>query len=222
MQKILKNLLTLIVLPLIIAGLVYALVGSIKEPVDFKKEMESREQVGIQRLKDIRTLEVAFKSVNERYTADVDSLIDFYNAGKMKVVMQIGSQDDSTAVANTAKVRKRHRRITNEELLERYKKGERLVFSIESELEVKDTLFTNRTDFCIDSLKTIPFSGGVPVQMRACIKKVSGVDVPLFEACMPFKALLKGLDNQLRINIDAERKDQGRYPGLQVGSVIIW
>ncbi len=48
---------------------------------------------------------------------------------------------------------------------------------------------------------------------------VSGVPVPLFEAKMPYKLLLKGLDNQLRINLDADRKDQNKYEGLQVGSI---
>jgi hypothetical protein len=55
--------------------------------------------------------------------------------------------------------------------------------------------------------------------MEAIVKTVSGVQVPLFEARMPWKALLKGMDNQLRINLDSECKDQNRYEGLQVGSV---
>ena len=92
------------------------------------------------------------------------------------------------------------------------------MFSINQKVAVKDTLFHGREDFNIDSLKYIPFSGE-PVQMEAIVKKVSGVDVPLFEAKMPYKALLKGLDNQQRINLDAERKAQNRYEGLQVGSV---
>lgn len=219
MRSILKTVLTLLVLPAIIVVLAIMLINSIKEPVDFKKAMDAREVVAIQRLKDIRTLEVAFKSVNNRYTADIDSLKNFYHEGDMEVVMQIGSQDDSAAVANTKKLRRKYRKITDEQLYERHLKGERLVFSIVNKIPVRDTLFNNRADFDIDSLGTIPFSGGQPVQMDAVIKKVSGVDVPLFEAKMPFKALLRGLDNQLRINIDAERKDQNRYPGLQVGSV---
>ena len=55
--------------------------------------------------------------------------------------------------------------------------------------------------------------------MDSAVKTVSGVKVPLFEACMPYRSLLKGLDNQLRINLDAEREDTGRYPGLKVGSI---
>jgi hypothetical protein len=36
---------------------------------------------------------------------------------------------------------------------------------------------------------------------------------------MPYKALLKGMDRQLRINLEAEKEDQGRYSGLMVGSI---
>ena len=55
--------------------------------------------------------------------------------------------------------------------------------------------------------------------MDAVVKTVTGVPVPLFEAKMPYKLLLRGMDNQLRINLDAERRDQNRYEGLQVGSI---
>ena len=36
---------------------------------------------------------------------------------------------------------------------------------------------------------------------------------------MPWKKLLKGLNNQLRINLDAQLEDQGKYQGLMVGSI---
>ena len=55
--------------------------------------------------------------------------------------------------------------------------------------------------------------------MESDIRMVSGVPVPLFEARIPYKKLLKGMDNQLRINLDAERRDQNKYEGLQVGSI---
>jgi hypothetical protein len=103
--------------------------------------------------------------------------------------------------------------------MELYRKGEKLVFSVSTPIAVKDTLFNNRPDFCIDSLKYIPFSGKMPVETDAIIKTVSGVQVPLFEARMPWRALLKGMDNQLRINLDAECEAQNKYEGLQVGSV---
>ncbi|MBR1705920.1 MAG: hypothetical protein IJ721_03920 [Bacteroidales bacterium] len=208
-----------ILLALAAVGLVYLIYSSVMEPVNFNKEKARREQVGIQRLKDIRTLQVAFKGVNNHFTDDMDSLKTFYNEGKMDIIMQVGSNDDSLAVANTARIKKQNKKITNEELLQLYRQGEKLVFSISTPIAVKDTLFNGREDFNIDSLAYIPFSGGRKVEMEAVVKKVSGVNVPLFEARMPYRALLKGMDNQLRINLDSERENQNKYVGLQVGSV---
>jgi hypothetical protein len=204
-------------------GCVYGIYRSIMKPVNFNKEKARRQEVAVQRLKDIRTLEVAFKGVNNRFTADIDSLINFYNTGKMDIIMQIGSSDDSLAMANTDRIKKENKKLDknqmNQKLLEAYRAGQKVVFSISTPINVRDTLFNGRPDFHIDSLKYIPFSGKQPVETDAIIKTVSGVQVPLFEARMPWKALLKGMDNQLRINLDAECRDQNRYEGLQVGSV---
>ncbi len=212
-----------ILLAAVICFLVWLTVKSIQKPVEFNKEVAARSQVGIQRLKDIRTLQVAFKSVNGRFTPSVDSLKLFYETGKMDIVMQIGSNDDSLAVANTEAIKKANKKLKPEQILEKLKEayaaGQKVVFSTVTEIAVKDTLFNNRPDFCIDSLKYIPFSCKELTEMEATIKTVSGVQVPLFEARMPYKALCKGLDNQLRINLDAERRDQNKYEGLQVGSI---
>ena len=220
MNGFLKKLLTWLVLPAIIVALVYAIVTSILKPVNFNKETARRTEVAVQRLKDIRTLQVAYKSVNNKFCSTVDSLKDFYLNGQMEVIMQVGSQDDSLAVAHTDAVKKANRKITAADLYQMYLAGDKnLVFSVANKIPVKDTLFRSRDDFNIDSLKYIPFSGKEPVQMEAVTKLVSGVQVPLFEAKMPYRLLLKGLDNQLRINLDAERRDQNRYEGLQVGSI---
>ena len=223
MNKIVKILVE-ILLALVAVGCVYGIYRSIMKPVNFNKEKDQRKDVAVQRLKDIRTLEVAFKGVNGRYTADIDSLINFYNTGKMDIIMQVGSSDDSLAVENTKRVKDRaflklSKEEQNARLMELYRQGQKLVFSISTPIAVKDTLFNGRPDFCVDSLKYIPFSGGQEVEMESAIKTVSGVQVPLFEARMPWKALLKGMDNQLRINLDAELEDQDKFPGLQVGSV---
>ncbi len=221
-----KKLFSYLILPVVIIGLVYLIVESVMQPVRFNNAKDYREGIAIQRLKDIRDLQVAYKNTTGHFTSSVDSLKDFYNNGTIMVVMQIGSNDDSLAVANTEKIRKRNPRITNRQLYELYQQGEHLVFSVENDIPVKDTLFNRRNTtnpavkeyFNIDSLAFIPFCGD-SIIMESAVKKVSGVDVPLFEASMPYKSLLQGLDNQLRINLDAERRDTGRYPGLKVGSV---
>ena len=223
MGTTIRKVFTYLILPLCIVGLVYLNVRSISEPVNFKKHREYRESVAVQRLKDIRELQVAFKNVNARYASTIDSLKQFYNEGNMLITLQVGSKDDSLAMANTQKIKAKYRHLKgeklNQKLYELYQDGQQnLVFEVKHQIPVKDTLFTHRTDFCVDSLAFIPFSGD-SIIMESTVKKVSGVNVPLFEASMPFKSLLKGLNNQLRINLDAEREDQGRYKGLQVGSV---
>ncbi len=223
MSSIIKKVFTYLILPVAIAGLTYALVKSVMEPVEFNKHKDYRSEIAIQRLKDIRDLQVAYKNVNARYVSTIDSLIDFYNNGKMKITLQVGSKDDSLAMAHTDKIKKKYRGLKadklNAKLYELYQAGEQnLVFQVVSEIAVKDTLFTDRPNFHVDSLALIPFCGD-SIEMESTIKKVSGVNVPLFEARMPWKSLLKGLDNQLRINLDAEQEDKGRYKGLQVGSI---
>ena len=222
-QSVIRIICAVLVIPIVL--LVWLTVQSVMEPVNFNKHRAYRESVAIQRLKDIRDLQVAFKNVNGRYASTIDSLQLFYNEGKMKVVMSVGSKDDSLAMANTDRFKKRYSYLKgeklNQKLHELYLNGEtNLVFSTTTEIPVKDTLFRSRTDFKVEDIAYIPFSGGDKVLMESTIKKVSGVNVPLFEASMPFKSLLKGLKpEQLRINLDAEREDQGRYKGLQVGSI---
>lgn len=222
-MKILQKIFTYLLLPVAIVALTVAIVRSIMEPVEFNKHKAYREGVAIQRLKDIRDLQVAYKNVNGKYVSTIDSLIAFYKDGKMKISMQVGSKDDSLAMAHTKQVSAKYRHLKgeklNQKLNELYLAGDQnLVFQVNSEIPVRDTLFRSRTDFRADSLAFIPFCGD-SIIMVSTTKMVSGVRVPLFEASMPYKSLLEGLNNQLRINLDAEREDQGKYKGLQVGSI---
>lgn len=217
MKKSIKILVEIALLVVCVV-LVFLIYRSIMQPVNFNKQKAYREGVAIERLKDIRTLQVAYKGVNGKFTGSIDTLIQFYQNGKMDIVMQVGSADDSVAVENTARLKKQG--VTPEQMLKMYFDGERnLVFSTKSTIAVKDTLFHTRDNFIADSLKTIPFSGGQPIVMNAVEKMVSGVKVPLFEANMPYDILLKGLDRQLIVNLKADCQDKNRFEGLQVGSI---
>ena len=210
MKKTLKTILSL-VLALVCVFLVYKIYDGVMQPVRFEKDVNARKKVAIQQLKDIR-----------------DTLKQFYKTGEMVVLMQVGSKDDSLAVAHTNEVKKAAKgKLTDADLYKLYQQGDKnLVFAIQNKIPVRDTLFRSRTDFNIDNIDKIPFAvgeyGAAPVQnveMDAIVKKVSGVDVPLFEAKMPYKSLLNGLDHQLIVNLVAEREDLGQYEGLQVGSI---
>ena len=150
MNKALKIILE-ILLALVAVGCVYGIYRSIMKPVNFNKEKARRQEVAVQRLKDIRTLQVAYKGVNNRFASTIDSLKMFYNTGKMDITMQVGSKDDSLAWENTERLKKQFKKLSKEELnakfMELYKQGEKLVFSISTPIAVKDTLFNNRPDF---------------------------------------------------------------------------
>ena len=80
MKKSVKIILE-VVLFLLCILLVDLIVKSIMKPVNFNKQKAYRESVAIQRLKDIRTLQVAFKSV-KIMTMD-DALDDAIDAARV-------------------------------------------------------------------------------------------------------------------------------------------
>ena len=219
-----RKLLTSFIFPLLILGLAFLLYRSISEPVKFKKELQQRQNVAVDQLKDIRTLQVTYRDTYGHYAPVMDSLIDFYNNGKITIMRQIGSEDDSTAVLHTEAVKKTLKNLKGEKLMEKlyelYEAGDNnLIVRIPQKTAVKDTLFARRHNFDVNNLRYIPFSEGDTVIMSTVIKQVSGVDVPLFEAKMPYWSLLKGMDRQQIVNLVAEREDTDRYAGLMVGSV---
>ena len=227
-SKIVKIIFTALLLPAAIIALVYMNFESIAEPVRYEEAKVAREKVAIQRLKDIRTLQEAHKNVTGRYAAQMDSLQLFYRNGAMTVTLQIGNHDDSVATVNTNNLVKQLKakgvkdKDMQAKLYEAYEqsgKTLKIVCAVESNIPVRDTLFNERPDFCIDSLAFIPFSGGDSILLKAEVREVSGVKVPLFEARAPFKSLLKGLEEQLVVNTIAEKEDLDLYPGLKVGDI---
>ena len=189
-----KKLLVIVVFPAIILFLGYLCVTSITEPLRFNREVKKRDAIAIERLKDIRTLQVAFKTKYNRFTSSLDTLINFYKDDYIFVVRQVGSMDDSLAVA------------------------QKRVYRDTIRIPVRDTLL-KRFGFIADSLRWIPFSGGKEIQMEAIIRMVSGVPVPLFEAAVPYDFLLRGMDRQLVVNLKADQIAKNRFPGPKVGSI---
>lgn len=250
MKPLYSKILTYAVLPVCIVLLAFFCIDSIRRPVKFNEEKASREQVAIQILKDIRTLQVGFKSTYGHYAATADSLIWFYNDGYVEIIKQIGSKDDSLAVLNTENIKKKLKKgkkeVTDAELFEMYYNEDgtpkdeafTLVLTTTTKIPVKDTL-CKREGFRVGEIKYIPFTDRKDTILYAAeVKTVSGVKVPLFEACIPYalkvmlpsvpgeaekyyyqEKLLKGMSHQLIVNLCEERLDTDRYPGLKVGSV---
>lgn len=184
-----------IVLAIVIIVLGYLLYESLMEPIRFNKEAKYRQNLVVDRLKDIRTLQSVYKSEFGHFTGSLDSLIDFYKAGTIHVVRQIGSLDDSVAVARGL--------IRRDTIL----------------VPVRDSLFTKKANFYIDSLKYVPIVG-VPFEMAATVHEtISKVKIPLFEARTPNDVWMRGMDRQLVVNKNDDETKLKKYPGLKVGSV---
>lgn len=182
-----------LLLAILVVILGYFVIESIMAPIRFNKAKEKRYNVTIQRLKDIRTAEVAYRSVNEKYTGSFDTLINFLKEGKFKVIRQVGSEDDSAAVAA------------------------KMVYRETIMVNVRDSLFKN---FPVDSLRIVPFTGGMPFELAAGeIVTASKIKVKVFECKAHNDVILKGLDRQEVVNINDLQKQLERFPGLQVGSM---
>ena len=182
-----------IALALVIIALTYFIYQSIMEPVRFNKAKDDRYAVIIQQLKDIRDLEKLFKNANKRYTANYDSLFLFAQTGKIPMIKMVPDPTDTTFT----------RSITDT-----------IGFTL-----VKDSLFGNRPNFDINSLKMNPFVSGKEIKLEAGFINKSSVKVPVFMASAENKDILVGLDEQLIINLDASLKTLNRFEGLKVGSM---
>ena len=80
---------------LIICGLVWVLVSSIREPIAFNAENTLRETAVIDRLKSIRAAQTIFRDVTrEGYAPDFDTLIDVLKNGKKMNIIAIGDPDN--------------------------------------------------------------------------------------------------------------------------------
>ncbi len=181
----------------------YLLYESIMNPIRFNKEKNKRERATIQRLRDIRTAQVAFKAEYGRFTSSFDTLINFVKSDSFSVIKAIGSIPDTLAEQG----------MTEKEAL---KQG--LIQRDTIKLSVLDSLFYHR--YPIDSLRYVPYTNKKEFKLGTnVLNTASGVQVKVFEAKVPYDILLAGLDMQLIINYKEERKMISGYAGLKVGSL---
>lgn len=155
-------------LAVLIAGLAYADYMSIKVPIEFQKEKERRYAHVIQRLKDIRSAQQAYKVVYQRYQGNGDSLIAFVKHDSIPFIRAVGEVPDTMSLEDAIKAG--------------------IATRDTSYVNVLDSIFTgNRKDkrihnFNPDSLMTVPFTGGAKFDLQAGRIERSGVKVPVFLA----------------------------------------
>ncbi|MBP5365788.1 MAG: hypothetical protein J6Y82_07675 [Bacteroidales bacterium] len=201
MNKIIKIVLHIVFLGTIVF-LAYLLYESIMEPIRFQEQYDKRKTAIVNRLKQIRDVQVAYKANYNKYTGSFDTLIDFAKNGNMKLVMMEGSLTDSLLKEGWTEAKAIKAGIIKRDTVY---------------VAIKDTLCK---DYNPDSLRFVPFTNNQKFEMGAsAITTSSGLVIPVFEASVTNRVFLKGLDNQQRINMDKEAEQLGRFPGIKVGSL---
>lgn len=216
-----------IVLNLLLAAaaviLVYMCYLSMLMPVEFKNEVDRREAVVIQRLKDIRTIQEAHRDKYQTYCSTWDELVSFAKNDSLPIVIKIGSLTDEQ-LANGLNEKDAWKYLLEPK---KYKKEiekyglSRETFSRDTvyvNVLQKDSSFITRTDFNIDSIKYVPFSRQDTFLLETgSVQTASGYNMHLFQANVEYKVYLWDLNKQEVANKIDEKKQQEKFPGLQVG-----
>ena len=194
-----------IILDVAIVGLVYVIYVQISTPIRFDKETKAKKAQVIDRIKDIRTAQRAFKSKYQHFTASFDSLSAFVLTDTLELERKIVDEDDSAAMAMLKKSGKKN--------IEKFK------------IAVIDTIFAPKkvTRQDVENFRFIPGTGNKAqfIMEAGIITTESKVVIPVVECRAPYKAFLDTVAyRQEVINlIDEEQNNFNRYPGVKFGSM---
>ena len=194
-----------IILAVAIVGLVYVIYVQISTPIRFDKETKAKKAQVIDRIKDIRTAQRAFKSKYQHFTASFDSLSAFVLTDTLELERKIVDEDDSAAMAMLKKSGKKN--------IEKFK------------IAVIDTIFAPKkvTRQDVENFRFIPGTGNKAqfIMEAGIITTESKVVIPVVECRAPYKAFLDTVAyRQEVINlIDEEQNNFNRYPGVKFGAM---
>jgi len=151
------------VLFLFSAVLVFAIYNSINSPIEFNMVKNERYLKVIDRLKDIRNAQVAFKSVNGIYSNDFEELVKFVDSAQFTIVQK----RDSSYM--------QYDRVYRIDMLR-----EVIVVDTLGYVSVKDSLFSNTDSY--KYMASVPIMGiDEKFKLKADIIDKNGYNVPVFE-----------------------------------------
>ena len=194
-----------VALAIVILGLIYVIYQQIATPIRFEKETNQRKALVIDRIKDIRTAERAFKTKYQHFTGDFDSLINFVLNEELELERKIVDEDDSVGLAQLKKAGKKNVET----------------FTI----AVIDTIFAPKTltPDQVKELRYVPFTERKVqyILQAGQLTTGSGVVVPVVECRIPYKAFLDTVEYRQEIinMIDNEVYNFNRYAGVKFGSM---
>ena len=183
--------------------LIYLIWESIQKPIRFNKAKDARELETIEKLKDIRTIQIIYKDKYGKFTGDFDTLINFVKYDSIAIPKKdyLPGWDPDTYTE---------------------KQGIRLgLINVETTYKsVLDSLKKHLSTSDAEQLRYIPYTDDAKFVMGASeVLTGSKVKVKVFEVYALYDTLLDGLDEQLVINYIDEREKIVKFPGLKIGSL---
>lgn len=192
-----------VVLALVIVALAYKIYDQISTPILFEQETAEKKALVIDRIKDVRAAERAFKMKYQRFTGDFDTLIQFVLNEELEYERKIVDEDDSVGMAQL-----KRKGLKN---IEKFS------------MRVIDTVFGAKklTPEQVQELRYIPGTNNQHefILEANLITTGSGVVVPVVECRAPYKLFLDTVKyRQEVINfIDNEVNNFNRYAGVKFG-----
>lgn len=83
-----------LVLAVVIIGLLYVLIQSIREPISFRAERTRREQAVINKLMEIRKAQEAYRDITGSFAPNFDTLKYVLTNGRFMIIQVFGDPDD--------------------------------------------------------------------------------------------------------------------------------
>ena len=193
-----------IVLFIVAVVLAFFIYKSIQEPIIFDNAKKARYAATVEKLKDIRKAEIAYKDVYGKFTGSWDTLINFIKNDQVVTVRKVGELTDSMVEAGISE-----------------RKAVQMGLLVRDSVKVSALEAVFGAGYNADNLKYIPVPGE-PAEFQlgaTVIITGSGIGVPVFQAKAHNNIVLRGLDEQLLINLNDQRRTNEKYPGLLVGSL---
>ncbi len=193
-----------ILLAIVIVGCVWVIYDQISTPIKFESEMKQKKAAVIERIKDIRSAERAYKLKYQRFTDDFDSLAHFILNDSLKMERKLVDEDDSVALAQLKKSGRRN--------VEKFN------------VAVIDTVFAPRK-LTAEQVRELRFIPGTDNKSQFLLEagtvNAGNVTVPVVECRAPYKMFLDTtIYRQEIINlIDDDTNNFNRYPGVKFGSM---
>lgn len=194
-----------IILGVAIVVLCYIIYKQISTPIRFEEEMKTRKAQVIDRIKDIRTAQRAYKSKYQHFTASFDSLEAFVLNDTLELERKIVDEDDSVAMAMLKKAGRKN--------VEKFK------------VAVIDTIFSPKrlTQQDVENLRYVPGTNNQAqyIMEAGIITTESKVVIPVVEVRAPYKMFLDTVVYRQEIinQIDDDVNNFHRYPGVKFGSM---